>query len=206
MSDYHRNRRIKASSLRQETCNMNDINRCPWVKGDEYAIKYHDQRWCKPVHDDREHFALLVLESVSVGLSWDLILRKETLIRQNCDGLNPEICAKYGEEKELFLMRLPEMIHHRGKIRSIGHNARAFLKVQNDFGSFDSFIWRYTDGKIIDHRLTDIAQTPAKNDLSERISKDLKHYGFQYLGPVIIYSYMQSTGMVNDHLLSCPFR
>lgn len=180
--------------------------RCPWAANDSLLQNYHDHRWCKPVHDEHELFALLILEGFSVGLSWKLILQKETLIRENCNDLKPESCARYDEKKEKQLMELPGMIHHQGKIRSIGINARAFLNIQTEFGSFDRFIWQYTERKTIDHKASDMSLVPTRTPLSEQISKDLKKRGFQYLGPTILYSYMQSIGMVNDHLTSCPFR
>lgn len=180
--------------------------RCPWPRYDALLMDYHDRRWCRPVHDDDELFALLVLESFSVGLSWTLILHREALFRSACDGLRPALCAAYGPDKEEALMALPGMIHHRGKIRSIGENARAFLAVQKEHGSFDHFLWQHVNGQPVDHRPETLADVPARIALSEQLSRELKHYGFRYMGPVITYSYMQAAGLVNDHLLSCAFR
>ena len=184
-------------------CFMN--GRCPWPGNDVEMIAYHDRRWCRPVHDDKELFALLVLESFSVGLSWKLILSKEALLRKLCDNLDLELCVHYGKEKADALMAEPGMIHHRGKIESIGHNARAFMATAEEHGSFDSYIWSFTEGHTIDHRIADPVDIPSSDALSEAISKDLKRRGFRYLGPVITYSYMQSIGLVNDHLITCPF-
>lgn len=183
-----------------------DARRCPWPHYDDLLQDYHDRRWCRPMHDDDELFALLVLESFSVGLSWRLILHKEALFRAHCGGLRPAACAAYGPEKEEELLALPGMIHHPGKIRSIGENARAFLAVQDAFGSFDRFLWSHVDGVPIDHRPQTPADVPSRSPLSEALSRELKRFGFRYMGPVITYSYLQAAGLVNDHLLSCPYR
>ena len=182
------------------------LTRCPWPHNDPLLQNYHDFRWCKPVHDDHELFALLMLEVFSAGLSWSLILHKEALIRTHCDQLLPERCATYGAEKEEELMQLPGMIHHKKKIECIGENARAFLTVQKEYGRFDSFLWSHTANLPIDNRPQTIDDVPARSPLSERLSRELKRYGFRYMGPVITYSYLQAAGLVNDHLLSCPFR
>lgn len=181
-------------------------SRCSWPREDSLLRAYHDLRWCRPVHDDHELFALLVLEGFSVGLSWTLILHREGLIRTHCDDLCPDRCAAYGADKEAELMALPGMIHHRGKIRSIGENARAFLAVQARYGTFDAFLWGHTEGVPIDHRPETMADVPTRSPLSERLSRELRGYGFRYVGPVITYSYLQAAGLVNDHLLTCPFR
>lgn len=179
--------------------------RCPWPHYDDALRDYHDRRWCKPVHDDHELFALLVLESFSSGLSWGLVLRKEPLFRVCCDDLRPGACAAYGPEKTEALMAQPGLIHHRGKIESIGTNARAFLAVQASFGSFSDFLWSHVDGPV-DRRPASLSDVPARTPLSEALSRELRSYGFRYMGPVITYSYMQAAGLVNDHLASCPFR
>lgn len=177
-----------------------------WAGADPLVRDYHDRRWCHAVHDDDELFALLVLESMSVGLSWRLILHRESVYRESCDGLRPALCALYDEAKTDELMRTEGIIRSRGKIESIGRNARAFEAVRKEFGTFDSWIWSFTDGRIIDHRLEDAASTPVRNELSETISRELRKKGFCYMGPVITYSWMQAIGMVNDHLVSCPKR
>ena len=177
-----------------------------WAGNDPLLIDYHDSRWCHAVHDDNELFALLVLESMSVGLSWRLILHKEKIYREACDGLCPSACALYGDEKADELMNMEGIIHSRGKIESIGRNTRAFEAVRKEYGTFDRWIWSFTDGKVIDHKLEDPSSTPTENELSEVISRELKKRGFCYMGPVITYSWLQAIGMVNDHLLSCPKR
>jgi len=186
--------------------------RCPWAEAsksgnpDPLVIYYHDNRWCKEVHNDNELFALMVLESFSVGLSWALILNREDGMRALCDNFIPEKNALYDEEKETELMKEAAMIRHRGKIKSIAQNAKAFLKVKEEFGSFDKYIWSFTDGKIIDNRLKADEEMPAVSELSVSVSKDLKKRGFKFLGSVIVYSYLQAIGVINDHLLCCEFR
>lgn len=172
----------------------------------EKALLYHDTRWCKPEHRDGELFAMLVLEGMQAGVSWNLILEKEENFRRAFDGFDPEIVANYGEEKIAELMQDAGIIRNRNKISAAITNARAFLKVQEEFGSFDKFIWSFTGGKTIDHRLKNVADMPAKDELSERVSLELKRRGFQFVGPTIIYSYLQGIGVLNDHCLDCDYR
>lgn len=183
-----------------------DALRCPWGRYTKCKREYHDDRWCKPVHDDNELFALLVLETMSVGLSFDLILRREDLIRKACDGLDPAKCAQYGDMDEARLMQADGLIHNKLKVRSIGNNARAFLKVREEFGSFDTYIWNFVEGDTVDHNLTRNAPPIAEDSLSRAVSKDLKKRGFSFMGPVITYSYLQAIGIVNDHMVDCPWR
>ena len=184
---------------------MSNGKRCPWSEKDELSRAYHDTRWCRPVHDDSELFAMLVLEAKSVGLSWSLILKREHAIRSACDGLDPDICAGYGEEAELRLLETPGLIHSRQKIHMIGNNARAFQKVQEEFGSFDQYICSFTGGEVIDDQVRAQEETPTVTELSTAISKDLKKRGFSFVGPVIINSYMEAIGIYNNHLVDCPF-
>ena len=172
----------------------------------EKALSYHDTRWCKPEHRDRELYAMLVLEGMQAGVSWDLILNKEENFRRAFDGFDPAIVAGYGEEKVEKLMGDKGIIRNRKKILAAVTNARAFLKVQEEFGSFDAFIWGFTGGEVIDHHLTDISQMPAKDALSERVGAELKRRGFKFVGPTIIYSYLQGIGVINDHEQRCDFR
>lgn len=178
---------------------------CPWALKDPLSRAYHDNRWCRLVTDENELFALLVLESFSVGLSWSLILRKEDLIRKNADGLDPKLCASYGEEKVRTLLSLEGMIHHEGKVRSLVTNARAFLSVEREFGSFLAYLRLFTGGKRIDHRIVRTEDLPTVDPISVVLSKDMKKRGFSYLGPTILYSYLQAVGVFDDHLLSCLF-
>lgn len=148
---------------------------------------------------------MLVLEGMQVGLSWDLILRREQGIRDLCDGLDPAICAGYDQERIQNLLAEPAMIRSQLKVASIVTNARALLRVQEQWGSFDAYDWHFTDGRVVDHRLMDGEELPAQDDLSRTVSADLKRRGFKFVGPLTTYSYLQGIGVVNDHLLSCPF-
>lgn len=172
----------------------------------EKFLLYHDTRWCKPEHRDRELYAMLVLEGMQAGVSWNLILEKEENFRRAFDGFDPQIVAAYGEQKVEELMQDAGIIRNRKKIQAAIANARAFLKVREECGSFDSFIWSFTDGKTIDHRLTDGKDMPAKDELSERVSAELKKRGFKFVGATIVYSYLQGIGVINDHCVDCDFR
>ncbi|KRN55437.1 DNA-3-methyladenine glycosylase I [Atopobium minutum] len=180
--------------------------RCGWGNYDEYSRAYHDERWCKPVHDDDELFAMLVLEGMQAGLSWNLILKRETGIREACDGLRPTQVALYDEAKIQELLDNPAMIRSVRKIRAMVENAQAFLRVQKEYGSFDAYIWSFVSGQQIDHQLVSEKDMPASSELSEAVSKDLKKRGFKFVGPVIAYSYIQGIGLINDHVLDCSFR
>ncbi len=172
----------------------------------EKSLLYHDTRWCKPEHRDGELFAMLVLEGMQAGVSWNLILNKEENFRRAFDGFDPKTVAAYDERKIRALMQDKGIIRNRRKIEAAIANARAFLQVQEEFGSFDAFIWNFTDGKTIDHHLTDLKDMPAKDGLSERISAELKRRGFRFVGPTIVYSYLQGIGVINDHWECCDFR
>ncbi len=169
-------------------------------------LDYHDTRWCKPEHRDREQYAMLVLEGMQAGVNWELILKKEENFRKAFDGFDPEIVAEYGDNKMEELMQDAGIIRNRQKLKAAIANAKAFLKVQEEFGSFDAYIWSFTDGAVIDHHLLDPKDMPAKDELSERVSADLKKRGFKFAGPTIIYSYLQSIGIINDHCEDCDYR
>lgn len=172
----------------------------------EKALLYHDTRWCKPEHRDDELYAMLVLEGMQAGVSWDLILNKEENFRKAFDGFDPKAVAAYGEEKLEALMHDAGIIRNRAKLRAAVTNAQAFLKVQEEFGSFDRYIWGFTGGKAIDHHLLDWKDMPAKDALSEAVSRDLKKRGFKFVGPTIVYSYLQGIGVINDHWEHCDYR
>ena len=172
----------------------------------EKSLLYHDARWCKAEHRDRELFAMLILEGMQAGVSWDLILEKEENFRRAFDGFDPQIVAKYDEKKVAALMQDSGIIRNRRKIEAAIENARAFLKVQEEFGTFDAFIWSFTDGRTVDHCLQDGDRMPARDELSERVSAELKRRGFKFVGPTIVYSYLQGIGVINDHSLTCDFR
>ena len=169
-------------------------------------IKYHDERWCKEVHNDQELFAMLILEGAQAGLSWNTIIEKEENYREAFDEFDPEIVADYDKDKIEELMNNEGIIRNRRKIEAAVNNAKAFLKIQKEFGSFDKYIWGFTDGKVIDNHLKNMKDMPAKSKLSEKISKDLKKRKFKFVGPVIIYSYLQGIGIINDHWEKCEFR
>ncbi len=170
------------------------------------AVRYHDTRWCKPEHRERELFAMLVLEGMQAGVNWNLILGKEENFRRAFDGFDPNVVALYGAEKVEALLEDKGIIRNRRKIEAAIANARAFLAVEKEFGSFDAFIWSFTDGKQVDHHLKDLRDMPAKDALSEEVSAALKRRGFKFVGPTIVYSYLQGIGVINDHWEECDFR
>ena len=178
------------------------MDRCSWATND-LNIPYHDTEWGAPVHDDRALFEFLILEGAQAGLSWDTILRKRENYRLAFDNFDAMKVAKYGDGKVAELLANEGIIRNRLKIASAIRNAQAFLKVQEEFGSFDKYIWGFVGGKPIDNRFTGFGQVPAKTDISDAISKDLKKRGFNFVGSTIMYAFMQATGMVNDHLTSC---
>lgn len=179
------------------------MNRCSWCLGNELYEKYHDEEWGIPVHDDRKHFEFLVLESAQAGLSWITILKKRENYRQAYDGFNVEKVAMYGEEKIEELLKNHGIIRNRKKIEASINNAKRFLEVRKEWGSFDNYIWSFVDYKQIINHWEDLSQVPATTELSDRISKDLKKRGFNFLGSTIVYAHIQAIGLVNDHVVSC---
>ncbi len=182
-----------------------EIIRCPWAKSD-LDIAYHDQEWGKPLHDDSKLFELLILEGMQAGLSWSTILAKRENMRLAFDGFNPEIIAVYDDEKRAALLQNPGIIRNRLKVKALTTNAKAFLIVQKEYGSFDKYIWNFVNHKPIQNAWSDISQVPAKTAVSDEMSKALLKRGFTFVGSTICYAYMQATGMVNDHLISCEQR
>jgi DNA-3-methyladenine glycosylase I len=178
------------------------MHRCNWAKND-LAIHYHDTEWGVPLHDDRGLFEFLILEGAQAGLSWDTILRKRENYREAFDNFEAEKVARYGEGKIAKLLQNDGIIRNRLKIASAVGNAQAFLKVQDEFGSFDDFIWRFVDGKPIVNSPRSNGDVPAKTPISDAMSKDLRKRGFNFVGSTIMYAFMQATGMVNDHLVTC---
>ncbi|MCP4250122.1 MAG: DNA-3-methyladenine glycosylase I [bacterium] len=179
------------------------MNRCGWAKG-ELMIRYHDEEWGVPVHDDRRWFEFLILEGAQAGLSWDTILNKRVAYRAAFDGFDPAAVARYGAVQTRRLMANKGIVRNRLKIASAIRNAKAFLAVQDEFGSFDSYIWRFVDGRPRVNRVRKLADIPVTTPQSEAMSKDLKRRGFNFVGPTICYAFMQATGMVDDHLVNCP--
>lgn len=179
------------------------MNRCPWCGNDELYIKYHDEEWGTPSHDEKRHFEFLVLESAQAGLSWITILRKRENYRSAYDGFDPIKIAAYNEDKINELLQNQGIIRNRRKIEASINNAKMFLKIQQEFGSFDSYIWSFVNGTPIVNIWYNINDVPATTELSDIISKDLKKRGFRFLGSTIIYSYLQAIGIINDHLVDC---
>ena len=179
------------------------MNRCPWGTADDLYIRYHDEEWGVPVYDDKKQFEFLVLESAQAGLSWHTILRKRENYRAAYDGFDVEKVAKYDEKKIEILMQNAGIIRNRRKIEASINNAKIFLDIQQEFGSFCNYLWGFVSGKPVVNNWTEVTQTPAKTELSDIISKDMIKRGFKFLGSITIYSHMQATGLVNDHITSC---
>jgi DNA-3-methyladenine glycosylase I len=166
-------------------------------------IAYHDQEWGVPLHDDQKLFEFLILEGAQAGLSWEIVLRKRENYRKAFAGFDPNKVARFNEKKIAKLLADSGIIRNRLKIESAVSNAKAFLKVQKEFGSFDAYIWQFTGGKPIQNRLRNFKDIPAKSAESDAMSKDLIRRGFRFVGSTICYAHMQATGMVNDHLKTC---
>lgn len=185
---------------------MPEIVRCDWANRSELEKNYHDTQWGIPIHDDRALFAMLNLEGQQAGLSWSTILSKMETLYQAYDGFDPEILVTYGEEKFSSLEQADGVIKNRLKIRSVAANAHAYFGVCEEFGSLDNYLWGFVDYEPVVNSWESIEQVPAVTQLSTALSKDLKRRGFKFLGPVTVYAFMQATGMVNDHLVSCFVR
>jgi DNA-3-methyladenine glycosylase I len=166
-------------------------------------MSYHDNEWGAPVYDDQKHFEFLVLESAQAGLSWITILKKRENYRKAYDGFDPVKVAKYGEKKKAALLANAGIIRNRLKIEASINNAKRFLEVQKEFGSFSNYIWAFTKGRQVTGKMKTLAEIPARTELSDRVSEDMKKRGFKFLGSIIMYSHMQATGIVNDHLTGC---
>ncbi len=177
--------------------------RCAWAGSDPLYVDYHDREWGVPVHDDRLLFEFLVLEGSQAGLSWITILRKREGYRKVFADFDPECVAGFTSADVDRLLSDPGIVRNRLKVESAVTNARAFLEVQREFGSFDAYVWRFTDGETIQNRWLTIDEIPAKTTEAERLSIDLKRRGFRFVGTTIIYAHMQATGMVNDHTVEC---
>ncbi|HUF16614.1 MAG TPA: DNA-3-methyladenine glycosylase I [Thermoanaerobaculia bacterium] len=178
------------------------MSRCPWAISD-FAIPYHDREWGVPAHDDRVLFEFLILEGAQAGLSWETILKKRETYRAAFDQFDPDVVAKYAARKVEKLLADPGIVRNRLKVASAVQNARCFLEVQKEFGTFDTFIWDLAGGAPVDNRLTSARQVPASTPVSDAMSRELRRRGFKFVGTTIMYAYMQATGMVNDHLVSC---
>jgi DNA-3-methyladenine glycosylase I len=178
------------------------LTRCAWAKGDLY-LAYHDNEWGVPVHDDRRLFEFLILEGAQAGLSWITILKKRENYRRAFDDFDPRKVAGYDSRKIKNLLNDPGIVRNRLKIESAVKNARAFLAVQKEFGSFDRYLWQFVGGQPILNRRTSLKQIPARTPESDAVSKDLSRRGFKFVGSTICYAFMQAVGMVNDHTRDC---
>ncbi len=183
---------------------MAELKRCGWVANtfEEY-IKYHDEEWGKPIHDDQIHFEFLVLESAQAGLSWSTVLRKRDGYRKAFADFDVAKVAKYDDAKIEELVQNPEIVRNRMKIVAAVNNAKRFIEVQNEFGSFDKYIWGFVNHQVIVNQWTNYKDAPATTVESDALAKDLKKRGFKFLGSTTIYAHMQAVGMINDHTVEC---
>ena len=179
------------------------MRRCPWCEKTDIERVYHDSEWGVPVFSDEKQFEFLVLESAQAGLSWLTVLRKRENYRRLYDGFDPEKVACYGEKKIQQLMSDSGIIRNRKKIEASINNARRFLEIRDEFGSFSDYLWRFTGGIPVTNSWERLSEIPAFTELSVTVSRDLKKRGFRFMGPIIVYSHLQATGVVNDHLVSC---
>lgn len=177
--------------------------RCGWTGNDPLYLQYHDEEWGVPVHDDHKLFEFLILEGAQAGLSWITILRKRPAYRQAYADFDPQEVARYDDAQIAELLANPGIIRNRLKIQASIRNAQAFLKVQEEFGSFDAYLWQFVEGSPIQNAWRALSEIPAKTPLAEALSKDLIRRGFKFVGPTIMYAHMQATGMVNDHTIDC---
>ncbi len=180
------------------------MKRCPWCENvsDDYR-RYHDEEWGVPVHDDRRQFEFLILEGAQAGLSWSTVLHKREGYRKAFAGFDVEQVSRFGARKIEGLLKDPGIIRNRLKVRAAVTNARAFLEVQDEVGSFDAYIWKFVDGSPIQNRWHRQADVPATSSVSDRLSKDMKQRGFKFVGSTIMYAHLQATGLINDHLVDC---
>ncbi len=185
---------------------MSDSRCRAWYEGDPILEEYHDHEWCKVSHDDRFQFEMLCLEGASTGLSWKTIMHKREAYKSAFHNFDIEECADMTDEELEKLLENKGLIRNRSKIFSVRKNARIVKQIQKEYGSFDAYLWSFSGGKVIDSQLRDTAEMAAESDLSRAMSADMKKRGIAYAGPVITYSFMQSIGIVNDHLDDCPYR
>lgn len=177
--------------------------RCGWCGDDPLYVKYHDEEWGVPVHDDRMHFEFVILEGAQAGLSWITILRKRENYREAFEGFDPERVARFRKPRIEKLLQNPGIVRNRLKVESTVTNAKAFLAIQDEIGSFDEYIWRFIGGQPRGNAWKSLAEVPASTPESDAMSKDLKRRGFRFVGSTICYAYMQAAGMVNDHVTDC---
>jgi len=184
--------------------NLNQMkNRCGWAGKEEIYVKYHDEEWGVPVREDAKQFEFLILETFQAGLSWITILRKRENFRQAFDQFDYKKIARYNEAKIQSLLENEGIIRNRLKVRATVTNAQAFMKVQEEFGSFTEYIWGFVDGKPVNEKRKALSEVPATNEISDRLSKDLKKRGFKFVGSTVVYAHLQATGLINDHVTDC---
>lgn len=179
------------------------MERCSWCGTYELYVKYHDEEWGVPVHDDKKHFEFLVLESAQAGLNWLTVLRKRENYRLAYDGFDALKVSNYDEEKYNELLNNKGIIRNKLKIRASINNAKHFIEIQDEFGSFDKYIWSFTNNRQVINNWSSISEVPATSVLSDRVSMDLKKRGFKFMGTTILYAHLQATGIINDHIISC---
>ena len=182
---------------------MKEIQRCDWPGTDELMIKYHDEEWGTPNHDDRKWFEYITLDAFQAGLSWAIVLNKRENFRKAFDNFDPIIISKYSQNKIDELIQDTGIIRNKLKINATISNAKAFLEIQNEFGSFDNYIWQFVNGKPIINHWQSTEEIPVSTSESDKLSADLKKRGFKFVGTTICYAFMQGTGLVNDHLVYC---
>jgi len=180
-----------------------EIKRCAWALSTQQYLDYHDKEWGVPVHDDRKLFEMLILEGVQAGLSWALILKKRAGYAQAFDGFDAHTIAQYDDRKVQELLANPEIVRNRLKIQAAIQNARAFLTLQSQHGSFDAFLWQFVGGQPMQNARQSLQEVPASTRESDAMSKELKRHGFTFVGTTICYAFMQAVGMVNDHVVDC---
>lgn len=179
------------------------LNRCGWNGDDPLMIQYHDEEWGVPIHDDRHWFEKIVLDGAQAGLSWKTILYKREGYRRAFENFDPVKVAQFDEGKIADLLLDPGIVRNRLKVASAVKNAKAFLEIQKEFGSFDAWIWKFVDGKPIVNQFTELKELPARTELSDQISKELKKRGFNFVGSTIVYAFLQAGGVIDDHLVTC---
>ena len=179
------------------------ITRCEWCGDDPLYIRYHDEEWGMPGHNDRKLFEMLLLEGAQAGLSWITVLRKRENYRKAFSNFNPNKIARYDEKRIKELLNNPGIIRNRLKINAAIINAQCFLKVKKEFGTFDDYIWQFVNHEPVINKFKSLSELPATSEASETMSKDLKNRGFKFIGPTICYAFMQACGMVNDHVVNC---
>ncbi len=182
---------------------MKEKKRCPWCLGFPEYIQYHDEEWGVPVHEDQKHFEFLVLEGAQAGLSWATILKKREGYRKNFANFDPKLVARFTAARIERILRDPSIVRNRLKVVSCVENAKLFLEIQKEFGSFDAYIWGFVGGKPLKNKRQTMSDVPATTRESDALSQDLKKRGFKFTGSTVMYAHMQACGLVNDHLVSC---